>query len=149
GGFYDHESVTDRRTQKAFDTSYQPIAPFAPQLDPESLLSTFEARAFYGEMTWRISDRLDVTGGLRHDHNDQEFSVFVSGAPAASGQGSDGVATWTAAARYRITPSVMLYGRVATGTLPGVPNDISFSRPETLPSYAAGLTSESLDQQGF
>jgi len=149
GGFYDHESVTDRGIQKAFDTSYQPIAPFAPQLDPESLLSTFEARALYGEMTWRISDHLDLTGGLRHDHNDQAFSLFVSGAPAASGQDSDGVATWTAAARYRITPSVMLYGRVATGSLPGVPNDVSFSRPETLTSYEAGLKSEFLDHQGL
>ena len=98
-------------------------------------------------MTWQITDHLDLTAGLRYDHNDQEFSVFVSGAPVDSGQDSDGVTTWTAAARYRVTPDVMLYGRVATGSQPGISTGSVFSGAEMVTSYEAGLKSEFLDHR--
>jgi outer membrane receptor protein involved in Fe transport len=147
GGFYNHESVTDQNIWNAFDTSYQPIVAPSPDFDPVTVLSTFDQRALYGNMTWQITDHLDLTAGLRYDHNDQEFSVFVSGAPVDSGQDSDGVTTWTAAARYRVTPDVMLYGRVATGSQPGISTGSVFSGAEMVTSYEAGLKSEFLDHQ--
>jgi outer membrane receptor protein involved in Fe transport len=142
GAFYNHESATDQQIQKAFDTSYRPIAAFAPELDPVVVLSTFEARALYGEMTWRITEHLDLTGGIRYDHNRQDFSVLVSGAPVDSGQDADGVTTWTAAARYRLATDVMFYGRVATGSQPGISTGSSFSGAEMLTSYEVGFKSE-------
>ena len=151
GAFYNHESTTDRQVQKAFDTSYHPIAAFAPELDSVAVLSTFEAGALYGEMTWRIADHLDLTGGIRYDHNRQEFSALVSGAPVDSGQDSDGVTTWTAAARYRVAPDAMVYGRVATGSQPAGLNGTSFpsSNAEMVTSYEAGLKSEFLDHRAL
>jgi outer membrane receptor protein involved in Fe transport len=153
GAFYNHESTTDRQVQKAFDTSYYPIAPFAPDLYPVAILSTFEASALFGETTWRITDRLDLTGGVRYDHDRQEVSVLFNGTPFDSGQDSDGVTTWTAAARYRITPDVMAYGRVATGFQPAsvaVSSDpFPSSKAERLTSYEAGLKSEFLDHRAL
>ena len=153
GAFYNHESTTARQVPKAFDTSYHPIAPFAEELDPLALPSTFEASALFGEMTWRITDHLDVTGGVRYDHNRQKGTLFDNGAPvdSYSGQVSDGVTTWTMAARYRITPDVMVYGRVATGFQPASANCCSLpsSNTETLTSYEAGLKSEFLDHRAL
>jgi iron complex outermembrane recepter protein len=153
GAFYNQESATDRQVQEAFDTSYQPIpiAAFAPELDPVVVLSTFEARALYGEMMWRITDHLDLTGGMRYDDNRQEFSVLVSEAPVDSGNHSDGVTTWTAAARYRVAPDVMVYGRVATGSQPAILNGTSSpsSNAEMVTSYEAGLKSEFLDHRAL
>jgi outer membrane receptor protein involved in Fe transport len=151
GAFYNHEGTTDWLVEKAFDTSYHPIAPF-PELYNAAALSTFEARALYGEMTWRLTDHLDLTGGVRHDHNRQEWSVFfASGETYGPQRGSDEVTTWTAAARYRVAPDVMVYGRVATGSQPATMNGFSFptSNPEMLTSYEVGLKSEFLDHRAL
>jgi iron complex outermembrane recepter protein len=147
GAFFNHESVTDRNMSKAFDTAYQPIV--APSADLEYVkgLSTFDQEAIFGDATWRITDQLDLTAGLRYDHNYQEFSVFVNGALADWGQNSDGITTGTAAARYRMTPDVMLYGRVATGSQPGISTGSVFSQAEMITSYEAGLKSEFLDHR--
>ena len=57
-----------------------------------------------------------------------------------------------AAARYRPTPEVMLYGRVATGFEPGLSNGAAANAPptvkaETLTSYELGVKSEFLDDK--
>jgi outer membrane receptor protein involved in Fe transport len=147
GAFYNHESTTDRGIQHTFDTSYHPIT----ELDFGAALSTFEASALYGEAMWRLSDHLDVTGGIRYDHNRQEWSVVVGGETFGPQRDSDGVTTWTAAARYRIAPDVMVYGRVATGSQPATLNGFSFptSNAEMLTSYEVGLKSEFLDHRAL
>lgn len=147
GAFYNHESTTDRAVDKAFDTSYHPIAPL--DLDYGAALSTFEASALYGEMTWRLTDHLDLTGGIRYDRNRQQWSVRVGGETFGPQRDSDGVTTWTAAARYRVTPDVMVYGRVATGSQPATLNGFSFptSNAEMLTSYEAGWKSEFLNHR--
>src|SRR5262245_2234987 len=153
GAFYNHESMTDLQIQKAFDTSYHPIAPFAPDLEPITVPSTFETIAFYGEVTWRITDHLDLTGGIRYDHDRQEFTVRFSGVQLDSGQGSEEGTTWTAAAQYRIAPDVMVYGRVATGfqpaSLAGSTDSFASTGPEMLTSYETGLKSEFLDHRAL
>jgi outer membrane receptor protein involved in Fe transport len=111
---------------------------------------TFEASAFYGEVTWRITDHLDLTGGVRYDHDRQEASLSIS-EETVSVQDSDGVTTWTAAARYRIAPDVTVYGRVATGFQPAIPNVPPVPSPEAemLTSYETGLKSEFLDHRAL
>ena len=102
-------------------------------------------------MTWRLTNHLDLTGGVRHDHNRQAWSVLVGGETFGPQRDSDGVTTWTAAARYRIAPDVMVYGRVATGSQPATMNGFSFptSNAEMLTSYEAGLKSEFLDHKAL
>jgi outer membrane receptor protein involved in Fe transport len=149
GAFYNHESTTDRDVEKAFDTSYHRIASL--DLDYGAALSTFEASALYGEMAWRLTDHLDLTGGIRYDHNRQEWSVRVGGETFGPQRYSDGVTTWTAAARYRVTPDGMVYGRVATGSQPATLNGFSFptSSAEMLTSYETGWKAEFLDHRAL
>ncbi len=161
GGFYTHERVTDEFAEYAFDTSYQPLAFFAPAIFFQEVPSTFSQLAVFGDLTWRVTDHIDVTGGIRDDHNDFSYSENHGGATAGPGTSSDqyseGVTTWAASAQYHFTPEVMLYGRVATGYLPGSTNGTDDSglvaRPpvkaDGLTNYEMGLKSEFLDRSGM
>ena len=156
GGFYTYEGVTDRLGEYAFDNGYQPIAFFAPAIWFQVVPSTFRKLALFGDLTWRASDRFDLTGGIRFDHNDQSFSAIVDGSTitvpeSLSGQYSEGVTTWATTARYHFTPDVMLYGHVATGSQPGSTNGPGYPpvKAERLINYEMGLKSEFLDRRGM
>jgi iron complex outermembrane recepter protein len=153
GGFFTHERVTDRIAQYAFDTSYQPISQWTPALWFQVVPSTFEKWALFGDLTWRVTDHLDVTGGIRYDHNFQAFSALVGGTimePATNfGRYVEGVTSWAATARYHFTPDLMLYGTMATGLLPGNTNGIGFPpvQAESVTNHEAGLKSEFLERK--
>jgi outer membrane receptor protein involved in Fe transport len=155
GGFYTHESVSDLRALYAFDTSYQPIAAFAPVASATAVLNTFSESAAFGELTWHVTGQIDLTGGIRYAHNDQQFTATDSGVvdePAyTAGRSAEGVTTWMTSASYRFTPDVMLYGRVATGSQPGSSNGIGVPpvNAETVTNYEMGLKSEFLDRMAL
>jgi iron complex outermembrane recepter protein len=156
GGFYSNERVTDRLGEYAFDYNFRPVAALAPAIWFQVVPSTLQNWAVFGDLTWRITDQLDLTGGLRYDHNDQAMSAVVAGATigepvAFSNQYSGGFTTWMATARYHFTPDVMLYGSVGTGSTPGTMNDPGFPpvKADSLISYEAGLKSGFLDGKGM
>jgi iron complex outermembrane recepter protein len=155
GGFLTYERVADRLGQYAFDSNYQPIAQLAPALWFQVVPSTFEKWALFGDLTWQVADHVDLTGGLRYDHTVQSFSAITGGSmeePGTnSGHYSDGVATWAATTRYHFSPDVMVYGRVATGSLPGTTNGIGFPsvQAEHVTNYETGLKSEFLERTGM
>jgi iron complex outermembrane recepter protein len=154
GAFYTHESTTEVRSVVAFDVAYHPIAAFAPYLGYSSLVATYSGQALFGNLTWRVTQQLDLTGGLRYDHDSQAFTATTSGiggvvpgdAPESPVQSSEGIASWMATARYRFTPDVMLYARAATGFQPRVP---PAAEAETLINYEVGLKSEFLDRKAI
>jgi len=158
GGFYTRESSTDQQYSYAFDKAYHPIAFFAPSLSFSTLPSTFKERAVFGDLTWRVTDYVDLAGGIRYSHNDQQF-ISAGGAwniPTSydSGRSSEAAATWMVTARYRLTPDVMFYGRAATSFQPGGPNNSTPGIPptvkgETLTNYESGLKAEFLERKGL
>jgi len=158
GGFYSHDNVTGQQTEYAFDNAYHPIAAFAPYLDYEAQRSTFKEWAVFADLTWRATNRFDLIGGIRYGHNDQAFNNISRGLLFSSadtpGVSSEGATTWMGTTRFRFTPEVMLYGRVATGYQPGYPNGAMPGVPltvkaETLTNYEAGLKSEFLDRKAL
>ncbi len=171
GAFYTHENAKDLQADTAFDNAYRPLAAFAPAYLFTSLPTTFKEWAAFANLTWRVSERFDLAGGVRRAHDDQS-GLAITGGPAnnllpptptspaccavpetqSPRQISEGVTTWMAAARYHPTPEVMLYGRVATGFEPGLSNGGAANAPptvkaETLTSYELGLKSEFPAQQ--
>ena len=165
GGFYTHESAVDQSAQHAFDNNYQPIAAFAPAISSSIRRSTYDEWAAFGELTWHFTDHIDLTGGIRFAHNDQNFTLDESSifeTAYVTGESEEGTATWMLAAGYRFTPDVMLYSRVATGSQPGSPNgvlrilnDEPVTAPQDLPptvaaetvtNYELGLKSEFLNR---
>jgi iron complex outermembrane recepter protein len=135
-----------------------PVAGFNDLLLAQ-LDSKYKEYAGFGNVTWHISPRFDITGGARWSHNTQDTATVVDGAlvggrTAQLGHTSESVFTWTIAPRLELTDRVALYARVAKGFRPGGPNapvpglpDFSTTfRSDTLVSYEAGLRGETSDR---
>jgi outer membrane receptor protein involved in Fe transport len=156
GAFYTHEDSANHQVASVLDANYQPITgPFAAFFNPYFALAevptTYEEYAFFGDLTWNLTPKFDVTGGLRYAHNKQTFhqitdGLILGGFTDAPGASSEGVTTWSANARYRFSDEVMGYARAATGYRPGGPNVALPGVPptvgsDTLTNYEAGIKS--------
>lgn len=150
GGFYTDEDGEQFQTLPAYDPG--------GALSPVNLLtvtipSRFEEYAGFGNLTFHVTDKLDITGGVRYARNSQSQEQIGSGLLIGSmpeRRSTDSVATWLANIRYRATGNVMPYVRFATGYRPGGPNAVvndlngrSLAPPtfdaDKLTSYEAGI----------
>ena len=126
GAFYTDEDSRNVQESFAFDASGQPIAPFAPYFAFASLPSEYRELAVFGAVTVRISERFDITAGLRWADNDQDFRQISGGAIIAEaddpGESSEDVLTYMVSPRFYLSDDTMLYLRVASGYRPGGPN---------------------------
>jgi iron complex outermembrane receptor protein len=157
GAFYTRERLRNQTFEYAFDDSYQPIAVFAPYLTAVNRPSSFNEVAAFGNVTWEFSDQFEVAVGLRSAHDSQDYTNATGGVFGVSdfaGHGADTVTTWMTTARYRIDPTVMLYGRVATGSQP---NSLLVPRPgtsvstngETATNYEIGVKSQFIERRAL
>ncbi|MFC4308196.1 TonB-dependent receptor domain-containing protein [Steroidobacter flavus] len=158
GGFYTNEDSEQFQQLQPRDPSGTP--------SPVDLLtltipSKYEEYAAFGNLTFHLTDKLDVTGGVRYAHNEQQQSQVGSGRlvnPVPTRRASDSVPTYLANIRYRVTDNFMPYLRFATGYRPGGPNaeinDLE-GRPlaaptfddDKLTSYEAGVKFGSADRR--
>jgi outer membrane receptor protein involved in Fe transport len=158
GGFYTLEDSEQFQQLLAYDA--------AGALAPTNLLtaripSRFEESAAFGNLTFHVTSKLDVAGGVRHARNSQRQEQVASGemvAPIPERSSSDGVTTFLANLRYRASDQLMSYVRFATGYRPGGPNAVlndsngqprapaSFASDE-LASYEAGLKVRTADRR--
>ena len=153
GGFYTHEKSFQGQLVRSFDMAGNVIAPLDP-LAVVELPATYEEYAIFGNATLRLSDRFDITGGLRWAHNDQDFRQVSSGAivPAADDPGSSSESnfTFSVSPQFHFNENGMIYARVATGYRPGGPNVIVPGVPptvdsDTLTNYELGLKTDLAD----
>lgn len=131
------------------------------------------AASAYAEVTYAVSPRARLTGGLRYNderrsQTGQGYVVFtaapfpLSGQPAnpyrVDGHFGDSRLTWKALAEYDLTPASMLYASASTGfksgginreapvTPAGAPYDNTF-RSETLTAFALGSKNRLFDNR--
>ncbi len=124
--------------------------------------SRLEEYAAFGTVTWHLSDRIDVAGGLRYAQNRQKFAQFSSGTFIGNvpvhGRSSGDAVTYLANARYHFSDRSTGYLRYATGYRPGGPNFVTSDAngnplnpasfdADTLKSYEIGFKSESADRR--
>lgn len=162
GAYYNHEKSTNDQTSILLDQAGQP----APNiLYTASFPSKYEEYAAFGDLTYHLTSKLDVTGGVRYAYNDQEYTQTGSGLLGASypTTTSDGHAvTYLADARYHFSSHSTGYIRYATGYRPGGPNFVLNDpvtglpdaprtfESDTLKSYEIGFKAETVDQHfGF
>lgn len=133
GAFYTHESSVYRTTIFLLDgtTKTQLPGPFGT-LFRAGTLSNYEEYAGFGNLTFYLSDRLDVTGGLRVARNSDTSttgapldgvaasSFFVPSTPMIF-RSSETPMTYLGTLRWRPTDQISLFGRIATGYRPGGP----------------------------
>jgi iron complex outermembrane recepter protein len=157
GGFYTREKSFQRQTIAATDVTG---APFPLNLLTAELPSLYEETAAFGTLTWHVTDRFDLSGGLRYAANDQTYEQNASGllgGPAPKRSSDETVTTYLANARYRVTDRSIAYLRYATGYRPGGPNMVlndpvtgdplappTFNA-DSLDSYEAGYKASTAD----
>lgn len=107
-----------------------------------------ESRAIFSQGTYRLTDRLNVTGGLRYTWD--ERILHQSAATIVDANAKYGQLTWMVNAKYDFTDDISGYGRVATGYKAGGFNPRGSSTsfgPEKATSYELGLKSEFFDNR--
>jgi len=122
--------------------------------------------ALFGQSTYKLSDRWDVTGGIRYTHDKKDFSVGeqnVDGLALEYGVASiqdydpinlsDGQVSWELASNYRLTDKTSVYARLANGfraqSIQGrnvaFEEDPTTADSETITSLEVGGKSDLLD----
>lgn len=157
GGFFTYESSSNHQIVSAQDMAGARI----PGLDPLALIalpSIYREYAGFADLTFHLTQKFDVSGGVRYSQNNQNFRQISSGFPAListadqPGRSSEGVVTYSVSPEYRFTPDVMAYARVASGYQPGGPNVVLPDVPptvdsSTLTNYEVGVKSEFLQHR--
>jgi outer membrane receptor protein involved in Fe transport len=140
GAYYtDEDSIIDQELIPVDAGTGNPVAGIPLPADL-SIVSTYEELALFGNATWHITDRFDLSFGARWSDNDQDASQFVTiilpeflfpPPPPPGGvieqnfeglKSSESPVTWSFSPRYEFTDTTSAYLRVATGFRPGGPN---------------------------
>lgn len=125
-----------------------------------SIDSSYEEYSAFGSARVHVGERFDVLAGLRFSHDRQTYLQDYQGLIVGPtrlivpGKESGDVTTWLVSPRYRVSDSLMIYGRVATGYRPGGPNPapptgnipLTF-QPDKLTQYEIGFKASSADRR--
>jgi iron complex outermembrane receptor protein len=170
GAFYTHES-----SPGSLQYNYATAIPSGTH---DGVLGTYEfspltlsESAFFGDLTFHLTDRLDFELGGRQSWNKEFYSPYFYGpevsplygvAPGAPyvqrpGRSSGSAFTYLATSTFHISHDLMLYGRIATGYRIGGPNlnagvgiyeTVPFTyKPDKTTNYELGMKGNVLDHQ--
>jgi iron complex outermembrane receptor protein len=156
GVFFTHEEQYLHQSIEALSAlTGDPLIPALPELLDAVVISEFEEQAIFGNLTYRFTDRFDVTVGLRHSQNEQKTrqtnSGLLIGVGDTPGASDDSSTTYMVTPRLRLSEETMIYGRVASGYRPGGPNlavpgvPTSYG-PDEVVNYEAGVKTLILDR---
>jgi iron complex outermembrane recepter protein len=160
GAFYTHEkSIIDPQNYFATEFGTDTIAPDISQIANIFLHSKYSEYAAFGNATWHITPRADLTLGGRWAHNKQRADLLIDSDVLGSASGtnlhsSESVFTYSVAPRYELSKHASIYARVANGYRPGGPNVIPAGSPPGIPTtygadrltnYEVGIKAEAPD----
>jgi iron complex outermembrane receptor protein len=156
GGFYTREKAN---TLALVNPLYQQTGGSAagvglPPLGNGDVDATYREIAGFGNVTLNFTSKLSLSGGLRYSDirlkSSQTLSGILLGNSTASGSASDHKLTFSVNPSYKVTPNILVYGRVASGYRPGGPNittsDPAVYKPDTVVSYEVGTKGTLLDR---
>jgi len=159
GGFYTHESTTNVEKLQPYTLTGLSSS---DNLFSFSNPSTYAEYSVFADLTWHLTTKFDVTGGLRYSHDTQAKTQYGSGlfgSAEPETSADESVVTYLTNARYHFTEHQVGYLRFATGYRPGGPNFVSLNPvtrepngPPTfgsdhLRSYEAGYKAETDDRR--
>jgi len=167
GLFYDHENTPPApgRTLAVNPTTGTSFGEFSDFIIP----SHYSERAVFTDLTFRVTDRVDVQVGGRESENRQLGGLTVTGpyVPLFFGQPSpflypdirvkESAFTYLVTPRFKISPDLMLYARLASGYRPGGPNlgantsaqssGLSTYKRDTTLNYEIGFKGDLLERR--
>jgi len=142
GGFYTYERSLNPESAFPVDATTRVVV-FSDPLGLGGFGQTAHYREYaaFANLDYTIASNFDIAAGGRYSENRQSFhelgfGFFGSGENIRTNS-SQGVFTWSGDARWHITPENMLYARIATGFVPGGPNDVVSTIHDLPASYAS------------
>ena len=118
---------------------------------------TYKEYAGFGNLTYYLTDQLDLTGGVRYSTNTQNYYnptgvTFFAPTPAVVlPELTDHDTTYLATLRWRPTANISTYVRAASGYRPGAPEASSTNltpiNPDTVWNYEVGIKGDSSDRR--
>jgi iron complex outermembrane recepter protein len=154
GVYYTDEDSAIKQKIAAVEANTDTLAGDIPLLADISLTSTYKEKALFGNATWHVAPRFDMSFGARGSKNDQVASQSSDGSLVGGptkyddAKSSESPFTWSVAPRFELHEHSSIYGRVATGFRPGGPNVLPPAAPANVPrtydsdrltSYELGL----------
>jgi len=133
GVFYAHERSRNLQSFSLRDTDG---APAPNDLFTLESPSTYDEYAGFANLTFRLTRKLDVSGGVRYARNEQDYEQIGSGPFGVNTplrESSEDVFTYLVNSRYHFTDSSTAYVRFATGYRPGGPNFVLIDPDTGLP----------------
>jgi outer membrane receptor protein involved in Fe transport len=158
GGYFTSQKADEFEGVVPFDYATNKIISDLATGGAYYITSIYKEYAGYANLDYHFTPTVDVALGGRYSSNNQSYHQVNSGALAGVGDftthSSEGVFTYSGDLRWHMTPSTMLYGRVASGYVPGGPNDVLPGSPlpasyhsSTTTNYEAGIKSSLLDDK--
>jgi outer membrane receptor protein involved in Fe transport len=164
GVYYTNEDSKIEQAIFAVESGTETLAAGIPAVVDGLVDSDYEEIAVFGNATWHITDRLELSAGGRGSWNDQTASQVLEGALFTAlglppqifddADSSESPVTWSVSPRFEFTDDVSAYARVATGFRPGGPNVIQVGAPpgtpatydsDSLTSYEIGVKAATSD----
>jgi iron complex outermembrane receptor protein len=151
GFYFDDQWANDRQAVVPADlTTGQLLNNLSPNLDSANAATTYLEYAGFGDLTYHITSAFEVTAGGRFSSNNQTFhevtAGVLGGAQDIRQDSNQSVFTYSVDAKYRFNPDIMAYARIATGFVPGGPNDVVIGatvpatfHSSTTTNYEAGV----------
>jgi iron complex outermembrane recepter protein len=111
----------------------------------DDALITFKEYAVFADVTYHFTERFDIQMGGREARNEQQQTTYQAGpfasAPVELGDSKDSSLTYLLTPRFKLTPDLMLYARLASGYRPGGFNPLfAGETPPPPPRYAPDKT---------
>jgi len=157
GAFYTYEDTKGLQVVYAADPS---IGTYLGQLASFNFPTTFTEAAGFIDLTYHFTDQFDVQLGGRESGNRQAYQETDAGYYLGSADAvhvnptfhsDDNSFTYLVTPRWKLSPDLMMYARLASGYRPGGPNTTltagippQFS-PDKTRNYELGLKSDVLD----
>lgn len=163
GGFFTDEHSHYPFSLGAIDVPTRTILPYLPyDLNRGDTPVTYREYAGFANVDYSVMPNIDVALGGRYSENHQTYVQDIAGlltgpVPPFENKSSQNVLTYSGDLRWRVTTEAMLYARIASGFVPGGPNDVFFGaaggtgnfaasyKSSTTINYEAGLKSTLLD----
>ena len=142
-GYYYYNQLTKERpppSTTAFKAAPGHVFPGAPTGNSEAKI---KSNALFAQLTWHLTDALDVTGGLRSTWDYKRILEFNVLHPTFKKNRID----YLANIAYTIRPGLLAYAKISTGYQSGgVTNGVAYD-PETVTAYEIGFKGDFFDRR--
>jgi iron complex outermembrane recepter protein len=157
GAYFTDESAQEIEATPPIDLSTgQILYNLQSSLGVYDIASTYRELAGFGDINYHITSGLEVGLGGRYSRERQTYTQInnglITGTDDFATRSDQGAFTYSADAKYKFDPAALVYTRIASGFVPGGPNDVlpGSPLPETFNSsrttnYEVGVKGTALD----